>query len=163
MGHQYVAYDKDYKVLSGEEGLKKISESMRGIRVAMVATVAKDGTISARPMVVQNNTFDGRVWFLTRSSSEKLDEILEGQHVTLTFADPTESMYLTLKGRASISRDRKKIGELWSSMYNAWFPLGQDDPEIAVVRVEVTEADCWEASSSRLVRSARYVAEVASG
>jgi general stress protein 26 len=46
-------------------------------------------------------------------------------------------------------------------MYKAWFPKGEGDPEIAVLRVDVTEADYWEASSSRIVRSVKYLAAAA--
>lgn len=48
-------------------------------------------------------------------------------------------------------------------MYKAWFPKGKEDPDIAVLRVEVREADYWEASSSRLVMMAKYVAASVTG
>ncbi len=56
-----------------------------------------------------------------------------------------------------------KIGELWNSMYKAWFPQGEDDPSIAVLRVDITEAQYWEASSSKLLRGLKYVAAAATG
>jgi len=163
MSYKQDENEKDYKVLSGEAGLKKIAELLEGIHIAMVTTLASDGSISSRPMAVQDKAFDGKVWFLTRSSSEKVDEIEEDQHVTLTFTDSSNAKYLTLKGRASLSQDRAKVDELWSSMYRAWFPKGANDPEIAVLRVDVHEADYWEASSSRLVRGAKYLAAAVTG
>jgi general stress protein 26 len=163
MTEKHEGHEKSYTELSGEEGLKKIAELLDGIHIAMVTTLATDGSISARPMAVQDKTFDGTLWFLTRSSSEKIDEIKQDQHVTLTFADSSDSKYLMVLGRASLSQDRAKIDELWSSMYKAWFPKGQNDPEIMVLRVDVKEADYWEASSSRLIRSARYLAAAVTG
>jgi general stress protein 26 len=154
-------HDQNYRELSGEEGLKKIAELLKGIN--MVITSARDGSISARPMAVQDKSFDGKFWFLTRVSSEKVDEIQQDQHVTLTFTDTSGARYLTLKGRASVSQDRAKINELWSAMYKVWFPKGQSDPEIAVLRVNVTEAEYWQASSSSLVRSAKYLAAAVTG
>ena len=156
-------HDKNYKELSGQEGQEKIAELIKGIHIAMLTTVAKDGTMSSRPMGVQNEPFDGTLWFLTRSTSEKVDEIEQDQHVTLSFAEPSDSKYLSLKGRARVSQDRGKIKELWSPMYKAWFPKGEDDPEIAVLRVHVTEADYWEASSSKLVIMAKYAAAAVTG
>jgi general stress protein 26 len=157
------AFDQDFRELSGEQGLKKIAELLKGIRIAMVNTAARDGSISARPMAIQEKTFDGKLWFLTRVRSEKVDEVLEDQHVTLTLTDTSDAKYLTLKGRASVTQDRAKIRELWSSMYRAWFPVGESDPEIAVLRVDVTEAEYWQASSSSLVRSAKYLAAAITG
>jgi general stress protein 26 len=163
MSETHVEHEKDYKELRGEEGLKKIAELLKGIRIAMVATLAKDGSISARPMEVQEEDFDGTLWFLTRSSSEKVDEIGQDQHVTLTFADPSESRFLTLKGRATMTHDRAKIDALWKPTLKDWFPKGKNDPEIAVLRVDVSEADFWEASGSRLARSAKYLAAAVTG
>ena len=48
-------------------------------------------------------------------------------------------------------------------MYKAWFPKGQDDPDITVLRVDVSEADFWEASSSKLVMGVKYLAAAVTG
>ena len=154
---------KNYQELSGKEGHAKIAELVKGIHIAMMTTVAKDGAMSSRPMGVQNTPFDGVLWFLTRADSEKVEEIVEDQHITLTFAEPKDSKYITLKGRAGVSRDRAKIKELWSPIYKAWFPKGEDDPDIAVLRVNVTEGEFWEASSSKLVVMAKYAAAAVTG
>jgi general stress protein 26 len=92
-----------------------------------------------------------------------VDQIARNQHVTLTLADPSESKYLALKGRASVNHDRAKIAGLWNPIYQAWFPKGKDDPQITVLRVDVSEADYWEASSSKLVRRAKYSAVASAG
>lgn len=151
-----------FQELSGEEGRKKIADLVKDIRIAMMTTLAEDGTIDARPMAVpaatKDHPFDGTLWFLTRHSSEKIGEIERDRHVTLTFADPSDSKYISLKGRATITRDQAKIHELWNHMYKAWFPDGEDDPQIAVIRVDVTEADFWEASDSKLIVYAKYLA-----
>ncbi len=155
------ATDQDFHELTGEAGLKKIAELLKGIHIAMMHTVARDGSINSRPMAVQDKTFDGKLWFLTRVSSEKVDEIQQDQHITLTLT--SDAKFLTLKGRATVSQDRAKINQLWNPMYKAWFPKGESDPEIAVLRVDVTEAEYWQASSSSLVRSAKYLAAAVTG
>jgi general stress protein 26 len=48
-------------------------------------------------------------------------------------------------------------------MFKAWFPEGEDDPNIAVLRVDVTEAQYWEASSSKLVFGIKYLASAVTG
>ena len=153
----------DYHEISGPEGLKKIAELIDGIRIAMLNTVGEDGTISSRPMAVQDEPFYGSLWFLTNIRSDKIGEIAGDRHVTLTFAEPKDSKYITLKGRATYNQDKAKIHELWNSMYKAWFPKGEDDPDIAVLRVDVSEADYWEANSSRMVMGMKYLAAAATG
>jgi general stress protein 26 len=154
----------EFQELYGIEGLKKIGELIKGIRMAMLTTRAPDGSFDSRPMATQEtDTFDGTVWFLTQAGSVKLEEIADDSHVSLIYADSATSKYLTVKGFASVSRDRAKIHELWNGMYKAWFPEGEDDPSIRVLRVDVTEAEFWEASSSRLVRGVKYLAAAVTG
>lgn len=151
------------KHLSGSEGIRKIGELIHDIRIAMMTTAAPDGSFDSRPMATQKTEFDGTVWFLTRQDSGKVHEIADDAHVSLVYADPSASKFVSAKGRASVSRDRSKIDELWNPMYKAWFPGGEDDPSIAVLRVKIHEAQYWEASSSKLVRGIKYVAAAASG
>jgi len=158
---------KEYHELSGEQGRNKIAELVKGIRMAMMTTVSADGSLSSRPMAVQeleeDEPFDGSLWFLTRADSTKVEEIGEDQHVGLTFAEPDDNKYISLKGRARVNQDRSRIKQLWNPMYKAWFPAGEDDPDIAVLRVDIEEADYWEASSSKLVMRAKYLAAAVTG
>jgi general stress protein 26 len=151
----------EYQELSGKEGLAKIGSLIKGIRVAMLTTAAKDGSFDSRPMATQKTEFDGTVWFLTANDSRKTGEIADDSHVSLIYADPSDAKYVTVKGRAHASRDREKIHELWNPMYKAWFPEGEDDPRISVLRVDVTEAEFWEASDSKIIRSIKYLAAAA--
>jgi general stress protein 26 len=154
----------EFKQLSGTEGLTKIRDLIKGIRIAMLTTAAPDGSFDNRPMAAQRaEEFDGTLWFLTRGESGKVEEIEEDMHVSLIYSDTDDSKYVTVKGLASVSKDRAKIRELWNPMYKAWFPEGEDDPSISVLRVDVQEAEYWEASSSRLVRGVKYLAASVTG
>src|ERR1700760_2397253 len=94
--------DTHYQTLSGIAGQQKIAELVKDIRIAMMTTVARDGTMSSRPMAVQNTPFDGTLWFLTRDDSGKVDEVGQDDHVTLTFAEPKNSKYIAVKGTANV-------------------------------------------------------------
>lgn len=149
--------------LSGKEGMEKIGELVKNIRIAMMSTIDESGEIRSRPMATQDEPFNGTLWFLTRGSSGKVAEVVQDHHVTLDYADPDYSRYITLRGTASVSGDRAKIKELWNVMYKAWFPEGEDDPNIAVMQVDITEGEYWEANSSKIVRGIRYAAAAVTG
>ncbi len=149
--------------LSGQDGIKKIGELIKDIRIAMMTTAAPDGSFDSRPMATQKTEFDGTVYFLTRQESGKVQELADDSHVSLLYADADNGKYVTVKGRAKVYRDQAKIEQLWNPMYKAWFPLGETDPAIAILEVDVHEAQYWEASSSRLVRGLKYVAAAATG
>src|ERR1700753_2464296 len=126
---------KEAQQLTGQEGLEKVGSLIRHIRFAMLTTVAADGSMDSRPMATQDKDFDGTVWLLTSGDSRKWDEIADDSHVVLISADPDDAKYITLKGRGHVSRDQARIHELWNPMYKAWFPEGETDPQIRVLRV----------------------------
>ena len=151
----------EFKQLSGQEGLDKIGGLIEDIRFAMMTTAAGDGSFDSRPMATQKKKFDGTLWFLTAHDTEKVREIADDSHVSLLYADPSNAKYVAVKGRAFVSKDKAKIHELWNPMYKAWFPGGEEDPQISVLRVEVKEAEYWEASDSKIIRSIKYLAAAA--
>jgi general stress protein 26 len=153
----------EFKQLSGQEGLKKIGSLIEDIHIAMLVTAGEDGSFDSRPMALQTKDFDGSVWFLTRHDSSKVHEIREDSNVTLIFSDPSHHNYVSAKGRAHVHQDRTRIHELWNPMYKAWFPDGENDPEIAVIRVDMVEADYWQASSSKLIHGIKYLAAAVTG
>ncbi|WP_348265158.1 pyridoxamine 5'-phosphate oxidase family protein [Telmatobacter sp. DSM 110680] len=147
--------------LTGAEGMKKLGDLIAEIRFAMLTTAAPDGTIDSRPMATQKTEFQGSVWFLTAHDSRKVGEIADNDHVSLIYADPGNASYVTVKGHGYVSHDKQKIHELWNPMYQAWFPGGESDPQIRVLRVDVTEAEYWEANDSKIIRSIKYLAAAA--
>ena len=153
----------EVKNLSGDEGKKKIGELIKSVRICMMTTAAKDGSFDSRPMATQETDFDGTVFFLTRHESGKVAELENDAHVSLIYSDPGDKNFVTCKGRASISQDKAKIHELWNPMFKAWFPEGEEDPSIAVVKVDVNEAQYWEGPSSKLVYGVKYLAAAVTG
>ncbi len=150
------------EVQSREEAVKRIGELIKDIRIAMLTTVAPDGSLHSRPMASQDTPFNGEVVFLTREDSGKVDEIKEDAEVNLCYSD-AKSSYVTMSGRASLSNDRALIAALWTPSYKAWFPEGQEDPRIRVLRIRVDQAEYWDAPASALVRNVQILARAATG
>lgn len=142
---------------SRDEVLGKIQDMIKDIRIAMLTTAGEDGRVYSRPMATQETRFQGELWFLTRQDSGKVDEIRHNAHVNVAYADTKNATFISLSGKAQISKDRQKIHELWNPMYKAWFPQGEDDPEISVIKVEVEDAEYWDAPSSALIRNYRIL------
>jgi general stress protein 26 len=152
------------EALSRPEAIKKISEMIKDIRIAMMCTVTPDGTIHSRPMATQDSEFRGELLFLSREESSKTDEIAHQSPVTLNYVDSKNHRFVTLSGYAGLSKDRETIHELWNPLYKAWFPQGEDDPEITVIRVYVDHAEYWEAPANSVIRGYQLLkAAVTSG
>jgi len=131
--------------------VKKLRKLIKAARVAMLTTVASDGSMRSRPMVTPDADFDGQLWFFTRYHSPKSEEIQENQKVNVTYASPKNDRYVSVSGTAALVRDRDKVKDLWRGALKQWFPKGKKDPELALLRVTVERAEYWDANENRMV------------
>lgn len=145
------------------ESLKKLGELIKDTRIAMLTTAETDGTLRSRPMATQNTEFDGTVWFFTSAESPKVDEIEQEHHVNVSYSNPSNDSYVSMSGKASLVRDRAKIKELWNPILKAWFPKGEADPELALLKVNVEQAEYWDSPSSKVVQLAGFVKAIVTG
>jgi general stress protein 26 len=145
---------------------EKIAELIKDVRVCMLTTAEPDGTLRSRPMATQeldSKSFDGILWFFTEIDSGKVDEVQNERHVNLAYSKPSDQVYVSISGNARVVRDRDKAAELWKPFLKAWFPKGLDDPQLALLRVEATEAEYWEAPHGAVVRVVGLVKALVTG
>jgi len=127
-----------------EAAIKTLGEKIQGIRIAMLTTVETNSELRSRPMAAQDMEFDGELWFFTKADSPKVDEVQRDQQVNLAYANPDKNIYVSISGRAQLVRDQSKMRDLWKPFLKAWFPNGLEDPELALLRVQVTGAEYWD-------------------
>jgi len=144
-------------------GVKKLAGLIRGIKVAMLTTVADDGSLRSRPMAAQEAEFDGVLWFFTRAAAPKVGEVRRDERVCVSYASPDDQRYVSVSGTARLVRDPARMRELWGPAQKAWFPQGPDDPELALLRVEPERAEYWDSPSGTLVQIAGFVKSVVTG
>lgn len=145
------------------DAISKLGEMIKDIRIAMMTTSEPDGTLRSRPMATQKQEFDGELWFFTGASSGKVGEIRQDQHVNISYAAPDDNRYVSVSGTARLVRDQAKVKELWNPILKAWFPDGPEDPDIALLRVDVHQAEYWDSPSSTMVQIAGFLKAVATG
>ena len=138
-----------------EEAVAKLRALIKGIDIAMLTTVdSTDGTLRSRPMSTNGDVeFDGDLWFFTRASSHKVEEIERSSRVNASFAQPDKQNYVSMSGNASLVLDRDKMKELWTPHLKAWFPDGTDDPDMALLKVSVEKAEYWDSPSSLMLHA----------
>jgi general stress protein 26 len=136
----------------------KVWEMIRDVQVAMMVTLDDQGRMRGRPMrAVALKEFSGTLWFFTSAPSPKTDEIRQDGRVLLAYSDPGRQNYVSVSGMAEVVRDVATQKEFWSEPLRTWFPKGPDDPNAALLRVEVEGAEYWDAPSSTLVHAYGYV------
>lgn len=125
------------------QGIKKLAQLIKGIKVAMLTTVDPEGRMHSRPMMTQERDFQGALWFFSREHSEQIHDIAFDQHVNVAYADSSSHRYGSVSGIARRVTDRSMIAKLWHAGLKEWFPGGQDDPELTLIRVDVESAELW--------------------
>ena len=134
-----------------QDNLQKLREMVKDIDFCMLTTVDENGDLHSRPMSVNGDIDpDGDLWFFTSASSHKVAEISKLPKVNVSFADPDNQHYVSISGKAQLVRDRNKIDELWRPEFKMWFPEGKDDPQVALLRVNLEKAEYWDSPSSTI-------------
>lgn len=140
---------------SANEDIKKMAGIIKEIKFAMVTSVNPRGSLQSCPLTTQDVEFDGDLWFIIGRSSELAKNIQLRSEVNASFASP-KGHYVSASGRASLIEDRAKLEELWSEAYKVWFSGGIDDPNIGLLKIEVSEGEYWDSPSSTVVKMAAF-------
>ncbi|MDQ2731837.1 MAG: pyridoxamine 5'-phosphate oxidase family protein [Armatimonadota bacterium] len=145
------------------ENSKKFTGWIEGIRIAMLTTTGSDGSLWSRPMATQDADFDGTLWFFTHGSSPKVKELAAHPQVSVSYSSPEDNRYVSASGRAEVVHDRKKAEELWNPILKAWFPDGLEDPDLALLKVDLDEAEYWSGPSNVAARIAGFAKALVTG
>merc|ERR1712130_219698 len=131
----------------------KLNSMMQNIEIAMLTTKCSNGELHSRPMQTQNSEFDGKsLFFFTTLNAPKCQEIKTDDHVNVCFSEPSKNTYVSLLGRGEILTDKSLMKKLWTPTLKAWFPKELDDPNIALLKINVVGAEYWDSSKTSMVK-----------
>jgi general stress protein 26 len=77
--------------------------------------------------------------------------------VLVAYVKPDKYEYVAISGQAKLVEDKQKLNELWNAGLRVWFPKGPDDPELALLAIEVEKADYWASPASLVTYAFAYV------
>ena len=63
--------------------------------------------------------------------------------MNLAYATQDNKDYLSITGTAELVEDKEKLEELWSTIYNAYFEKGKEDPKVQLIKVVPHGAEYW--------------------
>ncbi|MBH8556158.1 pyridoxamine 5'-phosphate oxidase family protein [Nostocaceae cyanobacterium CENA357] len=129
--------------------IQKLRELIADIDCGMLTTVEEDGSLHSCPMSKNGEiTSEGTLWFFIYRSSHKVAEIEHNQQVNVSFSSADQQQYISLSGTAQLVQDRDTMQEKWESKLQTWFPKGLDEPDIALLKVNINKADYWDSRTS---------------
>lgn len=131
-------------------------EHMRGIAgtsiICMLITTDAEGKRNNKPMAAIRIDDEGNCWFFASKSSGKIKDISTNNKIEVVFANPDNDDYLEIHGSGNTICDIEQIQKNWSPLVNEWFPKGITDPEICLVKIDVTSVFYWDATKEGIQR-----------
>jgi general stress protein 26 len=128
-----------------EKKLDDLYTLIDGVETAMLTTRRADGQLASRPMQTQRRTSGTDLWFMTNMESEKFEELALDPHVNVSYLRERTGEWVSVSGRAILSRDRDLIDALYRPEWKKWLldtpgdkkrDGGPHDPRIALILVE---------------------------
>ncbi|WP_193213618.1 pyridoxamine 5'-phosphate oxidase family protein [Luteolibacter marinus] len=153
----------DKKNLLDDDGVKKLRDMVDAAPTCMFGTKLSGVPMHVCPMQVQQVDRDGGLWFFSGGDSAHNKHIEADPRVQLIFCNGSDFEFLTVYGQAEISRDPVRIDDLWNKLAATWFPGGQEDPNLTLIRVAPFVAHYWETKDGKLVTIARLLTSAATG
>lgn len=130
---------------------RHLSELLESFDTAMLLTRVGD-QIHARPMAIAEVEGASTMWFVTSSESPKAQELRTDFRVSLTMQSAHK--FVAISGTSALVQDRARIEALWKDTWKVWFPEGKKDPKIALIKVNVEDAEFWDNAGVNGIRYA---------
>jgi general stress protein 26 len=99
----------------------------------------------SEPLTVQldKDQVDRLYFFIRRDN-----RLAVGGPAMVQFVSKGQDFFACLAGTAQVDHDRAMIDKLWSKPAEAWFPGGKEDPDLALLRFDINDAELWESDVS---------------
>ncbi|MCW1930934.1 pyridoxamine 5'-phosphate oxidase family protein [Pararhodobacter zhoushanensis] len=102
------------------------------------------------PMTHYADWTNDRLWFLTSRSTTLVRELIPRARANFCVMDQKAGFDACLIGMLSQDLNREYLDALWSPLAAAWFKGGKSDPDLTMLRFDLTEAALWCSSTGVL-------------
>lgn len=140
--------------MSEKNNINRVWDIIEKLGVCMLTTQFAGG-LRARPLEARPDREAGLIFFVTDIHSAKENEIEATPDVGLVFIDSSDKAYLSITGRASVTRDVDKIKAAWRKTDEVWWP-GPDGPDVCVLQIEPSTAELWDGPASTAVSAFEF-------
>jgi general stress protein 26 len=104
-----------------------------------------DGSQHSEPLTAQldKDQVDTLFFFVGKDN-----RLAGGGKSMAQFVSKGHDFFACFSGTARIDNDFAQIDKLWNKQVEAWFPGGKDDPNLALLRFDIDDAELWETDMS---------------
>ena len=141
--------------MAEQEAISRVWDIIEQAGVGMLTTRFGDG-LRARPLEPRPEREEGVICFVVDVRGGKDDEIERAPEVCLVLIDQKDKAYLSVSGRAAVTRDEAKARAIWKKTDNVWWPDGPGDPNVRVLRLVPERAELWDGPSNSAVAAFEF-------
>lgn len=134
---------------------KDVVKILRDSGYVMLTTALADGKLLAHPMVPQEVTDDGDVWFFIGLQGDQATALLQNPQVNIAVSEAGN--WLSVAGRVDFVDDQAKLAKLWNKEAATWFEGGLTDPELGLIKVTGESAQHWGLKGGKVAGLAQIV------
>ena len=102
---------------------------------------------SARPVpmshYVDEDSPSPTLWFITAQGTDLAEAAVTGSDGRFIVCSTDGQLHARIDGHLSLSTDRAELERLWNGVAGAWFEGGRDDPDVRLLRFDLSEAEVW--------------------
>lgn len=130
--------------------LEALAAKIQHIEFGMFTSREPSGRLSSRPLTQLRTDEQGNMWFCASDQQAFTAGLDAEPSVNVSFADIHDDLYISVSGRAELSKDHKKAQQLWQPIVQAWLPGGLDDPHLVLIKVCIESAEYWDARARQM-------------
>jgi general stress protein 26 len=133
-----------------QDDIDRVWDIVEKVGAGMLTTRFADG-LRSRPIEPRLDRDAGLIRIVTDARGLKDDEIERSPDVGLVVISASDKAYLSITGRAAVTRDPAMAKEIWHKTDDLWWPGGPNDPNVRVIVLTPSLAELWDGPSSSMV------------
>lgn len=141
--------------MTDNQNREKLWKLIKGVRFTMISHTTDSQEIHSQPMTMLNTEHmneNKNLYFILKDTNDLVKAINSGRnHIGLSFAEPADSVYVSMSAHAQISTDAPLIEKLWNPWAENWFE-GKNDPSVRVLVAEAISAEYWNVTDNKVTQ-----------
>lgn len=112
-------------------------------RYGMLGLVGQTPAHHFQPMTAFCERDGGQIWFFTRNDTDLAKACVQGGQAMFIIQAKDQGFQACIGGRLAQQFDAARMQQYWNPVVAAWYPEGQNDPRLTMLRFDVSDAQVW--------------------
>jgi len=122
--------------------LTRFWRELTDLRTGMLGLTRWDDA-HAQPMTAHFDGEKGPLWFYARRDGDLARGALDPGPAVFHYTGRGHDLYACLHGELQVTDDAQARARYWTEDVARWFPGGQDDPDLAMLRLTPSRVQIW--------------------